>query len=173
GRHLTAALRDAGWNVLTSARRGPADLRRDLLHVPLRGVSADVVFHLAGFSNPRQSLGDPLHSYADNAEVTARLLRETRARRYVIARTCQGYAPCDGRSSESAPLAPRNPYAASKLCAEALALASGKDGVVLRPSNHPGPGQSDAYVCPHIARQIALAEAGLGPPVVDVGSLET
>ncbi|HVE41796.1 MAG TPA: NAD-dependent epimerase/dehydratase family protein [Planctomycetota bacterium] len=173
GRHLTAALRDAGWRVLTSARHGPADIRGDLLRAPLRSVSVDVVFHLAGFSNPRQSVGDPAHSYADNAEVTARLLRETRAGRYVIASTCQVYAPSEDRSSESAPLAPKNPYAASKLCAEALALASGKDVVVLRPYNHTGPGQSDAYVCPHIARQIALAEVGLGPPVVDVGSLET
>ena len=173
GRHLTAALREAGWRVITSARHGPADIPGDLLRAPLRGVSADVVYHLAGFSNPRQSLGDPAHSYADNAEVTSRLLGETRAGRYVVASTCQVYAPSAGRSSESAPIAPRNPYAASKLCAEALALASGKDVVVLRPFNHTGPGQSDAYVCPHIARQIALAEAGLGPPVVDVGSLQT
>jgi GDP-4-dehydro-6-deoxy-D-mannose reductase len=172
GRYLTAALRDAGWRVITSARHGPADIPGDLLRAPLRGVSADVVFHLAGFSNPRQSLGDPAHSYADNAAVTARLLRDVRAGRTVVASTCQVYARNSSASSESAPLAPRNPYAASKLCAEALALASGKDVVVLRPYNHTGPGQSDAFVCPHIARQIARAEAGLGPAFVEVGALE-
>jgi GDP-4-dehydro-6-deoxy-D-mannose reductase len=172
GRHLVAALRDAGWRVVTSARHGPADVRGDLLRAPLRGVSADVVFHLAGFSNPRQSLGDPSHSYADNAVVTARIVRETRAGRYVVASTCQVYGPRSDRATEAAPLSPRNPYAASKLCAEALALASGKDVVVLRPYNHTGPGQSEAYVAPHIARQIARAEAGLGPRVVEVGALE-
>jgi GDP-4-dehydro-6-deoxy-D-mannose reductase len=172
GRHLTAALRDAGWRVITAARHGPADLRGDLLQAPLRGVSADVVFHLAAFADPKQSLGNPSVTYADNAELTARLLRETKAGRFVVASTCQVYGPSDGPCSESAEVAPRNPYAASKLCAEALAFASGKEVVVLRPYNHTGPGQSDAYVCPRIARQIARAEAGLGPPLLEVGALE-
>jgi GDP-4-dehydro-6-deoxy-D-mannose reductase len=172
GRHLTAALRDAGWRVLTAARHGPADLQGDLLRIPLRGVSADVVFHLAAFADPKQSHEDPSLTYADNAELTARLLAETRAGRYVLASTCQVYAPSEAPCSETSPVAPRNPYAASKLCAEALGLASGKEVVVLRPYNHTGPGQSDKYVCPRIARQIARAEAGLGPPVLEVGALE-
>ncbi len=172
GRHLTAALRDAGWRVLTSARHGPADLCGDLLRVPLRGVSVDVVFHLAAFADPKQSHANPSLPYADNADVTARLLAETRAGRYVLASTCQVYGPSAEPCSEAAALSPRNPYAASKLCAEALALASGKDVVVLRPYNHTGPGQSDAYVCPRIARQIAQAEAGLGPRRLEVGALE-
>src|SRR5581483_10544390 len=70
GRHLTAALRDAGWRVLTADRRGPADLVGDLLTVPFRGVSVDVVFHLAGFANPAASVADPAAAYAGNAAVT-------------------------------------------------------------------------------------------------------
>jgi len=171
GRRLVDALRDAGWRVITSARTGPADLRGDLLRVPLRGVSADVVFHLAGFANPTASIEDASRTYANNTEVTARLVRETRAGRYVVASTCQVYGPRPDRTPESAPVSPRNPYAASKLCAEALALASGKEVVVLRPYNHTGPGQSDQYVCPRIARQIARAEAGLGPRIIKVGAL--
>lgn len=171
GRHLVAALRDSGWRVLTADRHGPADLRGDLLRLPLRGIRVDVVFHLAGFANPSASREDSRAAYDGNAAVTARLTREVRAGRFVIASTSHVYGARSGRSTESTPLRPRSPYAASKLCAEALALGSGQDVVVLRPYNHTGPGQSDAYVCPHIARQISRAEAGLGPPTVALGAL--
>lgn len=172
GRHLVMALRAGGWRVVTAARRGPADLVGDLLSIPLRRLSVDVVFHLAGFANPSASIEDPAQAWADNAKATARVVREARAGRIVLASSCLVYGPRADRPAESAPVSPRTPYAASKLCAEALGLASGKDVVVLRPYNHTGPGQSASYVCPSIARQIARAEAGLGPRVVEVGALE-
>jgi GDP-4-dehydro-6-deoxy-D-mannose reductase len=170
GRHLVHALRESGWRVLTAARREPADLVGDLLRIPLRGVSVDVVFHLAGFANPSASIRHASEAYAGNAAATARIVRELRAGRFVLASSCQVYAPHREPVRESAPLAPRTPYSASKLCGEALALASGRDVVVIRPFNHTGPGQSDEYVCPRIARQIARAEAGLGPRVIQVGA---
>ena len=170
GRHLVAALRESGWRVLTASRRGPSDLTGDLLAIPLR-VSVDVVFHLAGFANPSASVDDPSAAWMGNARATARVVREVSAGRYVVASSCHVYGPQPGRADESAPLSPRTPYAASKLCAEAMALASGKDVVVLRPYNHTGPGQSTHYVCPWIARQMAAAEAGRGPRVVEVRAL--
>ena len=171
GRHLAAGLREAGWRVLSTDRRGPADLPGDLRQIPLRGVRVDVVFHLAGFSNPSASVEHSAESFASNAQVTARLLSEVRAGRFVIASTCQVYAPLGRPADESSPLLPRTPYSASKLCGEALALGSGKDVVVLRPYNHTGPGQSGAFVCPQMALQIARAEAGLGPPRIEVKDL--
>lgn len=172
GGHLVRSLREAGWRVLTSDRRGSSDLPGDLLTLPLRSVSVDVVFHLAGFANPAASVEDPAAAYAGNAAATARVVREVRAGRFVIASTAHVYGPRSDRPSESSPVSPRTPYAASKLCGEGLALASGREAVVLRPYNHTGPGQSAAYVCPAIARQIARAEAGRGPRVVEVGALE-
>lgn len=171
GRHLVRELRDAGWRVLTSDRRGSVDLPGDLLTVPLRGVSVDVVFHLAGFANPSASISDPADAWAGNAVATARVAREIRAGRIVVASTGQVYGPRSDRPDETAPTSPRTPYAASKLCAESLALSSGKEAVILRPYNHTGPGQSEAYVCPWIAGQIARAEAGRGPRVVKIGAL--
>jgi GDP-4-dehydro-6-deoxy-D-mannose reductase len=50
-------------------------------------------------------------------------------------------------------------------------LSSGLPCVRVRPFNHIGPRQSDAFVVPSFARQIAEAEAGLRPPVVRVGNL--
>jgi len=172
GSHLVRELREAGWRVLTADRHGDVDLPGDLLKIPLDRVSVDVVFHLAGFANPSASISDPAETWSGNATATARVAREVRAKRIVVASTGQVYGLRSDRPSESAPVSPRTPYAASKLCGEALALASGKEVVILRPYNHTGPGQSDAYVCPRIARQIARAEAGRGPRVVEVGALE-
>jgi len=172
GGHLVRSLREDGWHVLTTDRHGDVDLRGDLLRIPLRSISVDVVFHLAGFANPSASISDPTDAWSGNAQATARVAREVRAGRIVVASTGQVYGPRMDRTAETAPVSPRTPYAASKLCGEALALATGKEVVVLRPYNHTGPGQSEAYVCPRIARQIAKAEAGRGPRVVEVGALE-
>jgi GDP-4-dehydro-6-deoxy-D-mannose reductase len=171
GRHLAAALRDAGWRLTTTDRHGSVDLLGDLLQIPLPRGRFDVVFHLAGFANPSISIDNPGAAWAGNAEATARLVREVSSGRFVVASSCLVYGPRPDPTDEGAPVSPRTPYAASKLCGEALALSSGKDVVILRPYNHTGPGQSDAYVCPAIARQIAHAEAGTGPKMVELGAL--
>lgn len=171
GSYLVRELHRAGWTVLTADRSGPADVTGDLLRTPLRQVAVDVVFHLAGFSSPQASVTHAGEAFDANAAITARIVREVRARRFVLASSCQVYGPWADRATESTPARPRTPYAASKLCGEALALASGRDVVVLRPYNHTGPGQSADFVCPGIARQIARAEAGLQPPEVQVRSL--
>lgn len=171
GRYLVEALREAGWRVTTLDRRPPADRVGDLAAMPLRNLSADVVFHLAGFANPAASVDAAIEAFEANATATARLVRDARAKRFVLASSCQVYRPSDRAHVESDPPGPRTPYSASKLCGEALALASGKDVVILRPFNHTGPGQTDAYVCPRIARQVARAEAGLGPATIELGAL--
>ena len=172
GGWLVRALREAGWSVVTLARRGPADRVGDLARMPLGGLRADVVFHLAGFASPSASFDAPLEAHEANAVSTARLLRHVPAGRFVIASTCQVYEPGPRPLPETSPLRPANPYAASKLWAETLARTSGRDVVILRPFNHTGPGHSDAYVCPRIARQIARAEADQGPHTLELGEIE-
>jgi len=44
--------------------------------------------------------------------------------------------------------------------------------VIARPFNHAGPRQSHAFVMSSFARQIALAEAGLGETALHVGNLD-
>ncbi len=172
GRHLAAALREAGWRVTTLDLRPPADLAIDLARDPLPQLPFDAVFHLAGCSSPAASREAPEETYAQNAEAAARLARALRRGRLVLASTSHVYGGGRGRPfDESCPAAPESPYASSKLCAEALARAAWKDTVVLRPFNHTGPGQTDAFVCPRIARQIVRAEAGLASPVIEVRDL--
>lgn len=77
--------------------------------------------------------------------------------------------------SEEALLAPVDEYAATKAAAD-LALGAqvhrGLKCIRLRPFNHTGPGQTDAFVVPAFAKQIATIEAGLAPPIIRVGNLD-
>jgi GDP-4-dehydro-6-deoxy-D-mannose reductase len=76
---------------------------------------------------------------------------------------------------ESAAPAPTNTYGATKAAAD-LALgamaAEGLRAVRLRAFNHTGAGQSEAFVVPAFARQVARVAAGLQPPVLQVGALD-
>ncbi len=77
--------------------------------------------------------------------------------------------------TESCPLRPNNPYAASKAAADLLGLqhflGHGTDVVIARPFNHAGPRQSDDYVLSSLARQVAEVEVG-SRPAVEHGNLE-
>lgn len=74
---------------------------------------------------------------------------------------------------EGALLAPNSDYSATKAAAD-LALGAltgrGLKSVRLRLFNHTGPGQTEAFVVPSFAAQIARIEAGLQPPVIRVGN---
>ena len=78
--------------------------------------------------------------------------------------------------AEGVPLAPINAYGATKAAAD-LALGSmaeqGLRCVRLRPFNHTGPGQSDQFVVAAFARQVARIAAGLQPPLMQVGNINT
>ena len=66
-------------------------------------------------------------------------------------------------------------YARSKAAVDLLAAsyaARGLDVVRVRPFNHTGPGQTDAFVASSFARQLAEMELGTRPPVLDVGNLD-
>ena len=80
-----------------------------------------------------------------------------------------------GATDESALLRPVNPYAASKAAADILvrqSAAAGLSATVVRPFNHIGPGQGEAFVAPNFAGQIVRIEAGLQAPLIEVGSLD-
>jgi GDP-4-dehydro-6-deoxy-D-mannose reductase len=75
---------------------------------------------------------------------------------------------------ETAPLAPQNTYGATKAAADLALGAMVNDGLRViraRPFNHTGPGQTDAFVVPAFAHQIARIAAGQQEPVMRVGNL--
>lgn len=76
---------------------------------------------------------------------------------------------------EHATLAPTDEYSASKAGADLALGALARHGlkcVRLRPFNHTGPGQTEDFVVPSFAMQIARIEAGQVPAVIRVGNLD-
>ncbi len=71
---------------------------------------------------------------------------------------------------------PRNPYAVSKLAAEALcyqwSVTEGLDVVIARPFNHIGPGQSERFAVSGFAKQVAEIAAGRRPAEIEAGDLD-
>jgi GDP-4-dehydro-6-deoxy-D-mannose reductase len=77
--------------------------------------------------------------------------------------------------TEQALLAPTNDYAVTKAAADLALGAMAERGlhcVRMRPFNHTGPGQSEEFVIPSFAMQIARIESKQQPPVIHVGNLD-
>jgi GDP-4-dehydro-6-deoxy-D-mannose reductase len=183
GRHLVAHLRQVGDEVIASDRTGPggADLAdADQARRLVAGARPDVVYHLAGYSDVGGSWGDPEGAFRANATATLCLLlaaREADVGRVLVASSADVYGDVAGGTlpvAEECPLRPLSPYAASKVAAEYLALQAHLGGhlatVRIRLFNQLGPGQSDRFVVPALARQIAEAERS-GDVVIEVGNL--
>jgi len=189
GRHLVAMLRERSHDVVRAGhlRDGDVDAGLDLEDlVNVRGVVADAqpeaIVHLAGQAFVPAANADPLGTYNINALGTARLLEAVRdvapRARVVVAGSAEiyGVQPRDAYPlRESAAPNPANPYAASKVAAEAFSLAAvhtyDLDVVITRAFNHIGPGQDGRFVVASFAGQLAAIAAG-GAPVLHVGNLE-
>lgn len=201
GAHLVEHLADSGDGIvgLSTSGRWPAHLAHlsrfarvepldladgdsDALAELLLRKRPEVIYHLAGQSNPQKSVADPRGTWAINLGGALNLLEAIRAigdrPRVVLVGSgvCYGNpAPEHLPVSEACPLRPNNPYSASKAAADLLGLqhvlAHGADVVMARPFNHAGPRQSDTYVLSTLARQVAEVEAGLAE-AVEHGNLE-
>lgn len=140
------------------------------------------VVHLAAVSNVAVSFREPLLTWHTNVMGTLNLMEALKAHTpecftlFVSSSEVYGESFKRGQLlDEDAACAPMNPYAASKLAAEHVVmqyLRQGMPGVVVRPFNHIGPGQSADFVTASFAKQIAWIEAGLQAPVLKVGNLD-
>ena len=142
----------------------------------------DACIHLAAIAAVPAAQADPDAAWQVNLHGTlnlARALLQTAPDcTLVYASTADAY----GRSfqagtpvTERTALAPMNTYAATKAAADlALGAMAGQGLRVIRvrPFNHTGPGQSDAFVVAAFAHQVARVAAGLQPPVLHVGALD-
>jgi GDP-4-dehydro-6-deoxy-D-mannose reductase len=190
GMHLVRTLRSRGVETLVAGRTpdgAGVDIPLDLADAEnVRGVvelaRADVVIHLAAQASVPDATRAPLETYDVNGLGTARLFEAIRGcgepfARVVIASSAEVYGP---RERSAYPLredvAPRpaTPYAASKVAAEAVALASfrtyGIPAVVARAFNAIGPGQDERFVVAAFAAQLARI-AGGAEPKLRVGNL--
>jgi GDP-4-dehydro-6-deoxy-D-mannose reductase len=199
GGHLVESLVPQGHALFGYCRRGawPAALahlagRVELLPGELRDTARveavlnharpDWVIHLAGYANPGRSYLEPDLCWNDNLAGT-RSLYDAVARtalrpRILYVSTGLIYGEPDepdGACDERTTLKPATPYAASKAAADILSYQCtrnpGLDIVRVRLFNQIGPRQSADYAAANFARQIAAAEAGKQPPVIETGDL--
>jgi GDP-4-dehydro-6-deoxy-D-mannose reductase len=149
----------------------------------LAEVKPDLVFHLAGQAFVPLSWSDPAGTLTDNilgqANLFQGLLRAGINPPTLIPGSNEEYGlilPEEVPVRESNPLRPTSPYAVSKIAQDMLAyqyfLSHQLHCVRMRPFNHIGPRQNPNFVVASFAKQVAEAEAGLGPPQVRVGNLE-
>lgn len=138
----------APWIASGAVRFIQGDLR-DPRAVAEALVGASVVYHLAAQANVVGSETDPDYAFTTNVVGTEILLRAASAagvRRVVFASSREVYGqPQALPVPETAPLAPRNTYGASKAAGEMLARAAATGGleiVALRLANVYGPGDT-------------------------------
>lgn len=165
----------------------PADLRDPAAtRAVVQAVAPDMVFHLAGQAFVPAAWADPWATFETNVrmqlnllEAVAGLVAAGQPVRVVtvISNEIYGRVPVESLpTDERWPLAPANPYATSKAAQDLVAgqyvHSHQLDVVRVRPFNHIGPHQDPRFVLPSFARQIAEIEAGLRPPVLQVGNLD-
>lgn len=150
----------------------------------IRAVQPERIFHLAAQSFVPTSWTAPAATLNNNITSQVNLfeaIRESRLDPVVhIAGSSEEYGlvyPDEAPIKESNPLRPLSPYAVSKVAQEMLAVqyfrSYGLRCVVSRGFNHTGPRRGQVFATSSFAKQIAEIEAGLRPPLIDVGDLES
>ena len=152
-------------------------------HELVSAAAPDAVLHLAAISNVPESFREARSTLEVNLIGTLNLLQALKLHRFSGPMIFVGTADVYGHvPSNELPIGeerrpePRNPYAVSKLAAEALcyqwSVSEGLDIRLARPFNHIGPGQSEAFAIASFARQVAEIKARRRDPVVDVGDID-
>lgn len=144
----------------------------------------DYVFHLAAQSFPRTSFDSPLDTFETNVQGTAIVLEALRrsgsqaithvcASSEVFGRVPREKLPID----EECSFHPASPYAISKVGTDLIgryyAEAYGMMVMTTRMFTHTGPRRGDVFAESTFAKQIAMIEAGMIPPVVKTGNLDS
>jgi len=161
----------------------PAELSRlDVMTFILEQARPDAIFHLAAQPLVSASRHDPWGTLETNIRTQLNVLEGVAqidpACRVLVVGSSEEYglvAPEDLPMDEDTPLRPLSAYAVSKVAQDLLGLQyhlTHKLHVVrVRPFNHIGPRQRVGFVAPDFASQIAAAELGLQPAIIDVGDL--
>lgn len=152
-----------------------------MLHV-FQETKPDFVFHLAAQSFPKTSFETPLETLETNILGTAKVLEAIRRLGIdPIIHVCASSEIFGRVPQESLPIHedltfhPASPYAISKVGTDLIgryyAEAYGMTIMTTRMFTHTGPRRGDVFAESTFAKQIAMIEAGLIPPVIKVGNL--
>jgi len=162
----------------------------DLLDLPslktiLSKQKPDVIFHLAAQSYVPFSFSSPVVTLSANVIGTCNLLEATKeltnydpiihicSSSEVYGQVKQDEVPI----REDNPFRPSSPYAVSKVGEDMLAyqywLSWKIKTIRTRMFTHTGPRRGEVFAVSNFAKQIAAIEAGLAPPVIKVGNLDS
>jgi GDP-4-dehydro-6-deoxy-D-mannose reductase len=140
-----------------------------------------LVFHLAGQPSPVESWASPAKTITINTAGTANILRfasQFGKPRVVVVTSSHLYGKLRGdtvRISEETSPEPVDPYGISKWAAGKLVKAYFEryqlPAIEARPFNHIGPRQSQGFVVPDFASQLAAIKLGQIDPLIKVGNL--
>ena len=144
----------------------------------------DYVFHLAAQSYPKTSFSAPLDTLNTNIIGTAKLLEALRKSEFspyihvCASSEVYGRVPADRVPiTEEENFHPASPYAISKIGTDLIgryyAEAYNMNIMTTRMFTHTGPRRGDVFAESTFAKQIAMIEAGLLPPVIKVGNLDS
>ncbi len=145
----------------------------------------DYVFHLAAQSYPKTSFTSPIVTLDTNILGTTRLLEALRRCQDVdsVVHVCSSSEVFGRVSKDKLPINeecafhPASPYAISKagtdLAGRFYAEAYGMKVVTTRMFTHTGPRRGDVFAESSFAKQIAMIEEGLLPPMVKTGNLDS
>jgi GDP-4-dehydro-6-deoxy-D-mannose reductase len=162
----------------------PAELSRlDVMTFILEQAQPDVIFHLAAQPLVSASRRDPWGTLETNVRMQLNVLegvaRIKPSCQVLVVGSSEEYgliSPEDLPIDEDTPLRPLSAYALSKVTQDLMglqyALTHSLQVIRVRPFNHIGPRQRRGFVAPDLASQIAAAELGRQPPVLQVGNLE-
>jgi len=195
GRHLVQSLRrkapaaelrvtsrQAGNDPQLGAITGLDVTDRAAVRDAISNTRCTHVVHLAGVASVMAATADPDVAWGVHVGGTLNLaqaiLQDAPHCAMVFVGSGQVYgssarsgAPVDERTL----LEPADDYSVTKAAADLALGAMVKRGlrcIRMRPFNHTGPGQSEAFAVPSFAMQIARIEAGLQEATMRVGNLE-
>jgi GDP-mannose 4,6-dehydratase len=161
------------------------DLRDTVsINKAVAAADPDYVFHLAAQSFPKTSFDAPLDTLDTNIQGTTRVLEALRTTRPdAVVHVCASSEVFGRVSKDQLPINedcafhPASPYAISKVGTDLIgrfyAEAYGMTVMTTRMFTHTGPRRGDVFAESTFAKQIAMIEHGLIPPVVKVGNLKS
>jgi GDP-4-dehydro-6-deoxy-D-mannose reductase len=190
GRHLLQALgtRFPSATIVATSRTGgsgvvPLDVTdAAAVRALVSGLRPNACIHLAALASVDQSFQASREVWNVNVcgtlNVADALLDLAPRCRLVHASSGEIYGLSlrdDRPVDEDTPLSPASPYAVTKAAAD-LALGEmtlrGLRVIRLRLFNHTGPGQTERYVVPRLAAQVARIAEGAQEPVIYSGALD-
>lgn len=183
GTHFNPTIQPQDWMAFED-QLVRCDIRyREQVDAVVQQVRPDVIYLLSAQSYPALSWQAPLETLDTNVLGTATVFESIRASGLdpvvVVACSSAQYgevAAEDIPVVESHPMRPLHPYGVSKVATELLALQyhanAGIRSVCARIFNTTGPRKA-GDVCADFTQRVARIEAGLAPPVLKVGNLDT